>query len=105
MAEVGWIEKLSRLMLSWFSQRQVKTPLSFYFRVVIALLLLSFAGMIAAPAELTFKIFLTGICVLVGLSLRRAVEESRGQQAFDVIEILNRVLKMAEERHSKVRGK
>lgn len=39
------------------------------------------------------------------LALRRAVEESRGQQGLDVIEILNLVLKMAEERHSKGREK
>jgi hypothetical protein len=39
------------------------------------------------------------------LALRRAVEESRGQQALDLLEILNRVMKAAVERRSSGRAK
>lgn len=51
-------------MLSWFSQREVKTPLAFYFRVTGAVVVIVIAALYFAPAEQRFRVFLIGLFAL-----------------------------------------
>src|ERR1700691_4645024 len=60
----GWIEKVSQRVLSWFSQREVKTPLAFYFRLIGAVVLLVIAALYLAPLEQRFRIFIIGVVSL-----------------------------------------
>jgi hypothetical protein len=66
---IDFVEKLTRQMLSWFSRREVKTPLSFFFRVIGALTLLTVTAMICSPPDARRQIFLIGTAVLVGMCL------------------------------------
>ncbi len=68
MSDVSWVDKLSRAMISWFSQREVKTPLSFYFRLVGALVVIAVAAAILIPdGGLRYKIFLYALGMLLVL--------------------------------------
>jgi len=69
MAELGWIEKLSHGVISWFSRREVKTPLSFYFRALIALSAIGIVAMYQCGVDLRFRVFLIGIFIVAGLCL------------------------------------
>jgi len=64
----GWIEKISRSMLSWFSRKEVKTPLSFYFRAVAAISVILIVAMVVARADVKF-FFIWGIGAIAGVSL------------------------------------
>src|SRR5262249_5966848 len=61
----GWIAEWSQKVLSWFSQREVKTPLAFNFRLVHAVVLIVLAGLFLAPAERRFEIIIIGLVALV----------------------------------------
>lgn len=65
----GWVEKWTQRVLSWFSQREVKTPLAFYFRVVGAVVVLVLAATYFAIPEQRFRIFVVGIIALAGLAV------------------------------------
>ena len=63
-----WKDKLTRRVLSLFSQKEVKTPLSFFFRLSGAIVVIVLASIYAVgPDSATrFQIFLIGIgCILV----------------------------------------
>jgi len=64
----GWIEKFSQRVLSWFSQREVKTPLAFYFRLVGALVVLVIAAIFAVP-DRRFEVFIVGVIFLFVLAV------------------------------------
>ncbi|MBZ5541098.1 MAG: hypothetical protein LAN61_11340 [Acidobacteriia bacterium] len=51
------------------SQREVKTPLAFYFRCLVAFTVVIGAGLYLVLPERRFEIFVIGICALSGLAL------------------------------------
>ncbi|MGE5057584.1 MAG: hypothetical protein ACM3WP_25760 [Acidobacteriota bacterium] len=63
--QTGWFEKLSGKFLSWFSKREVKTPLSFFFRVVGAVSLIAIAGMWLCDPAQRITVFLVSVAALV----------------------------------------
>ena len=63
----GWIEKFGSKFLSLFSRREVKTPLSFFFRVVAAVTVIVLVTVFLVIPELRFQVFLVGIGVCVFL--------------------------------------
>jgi len=63
-----WVEKWSQRVLSWFSQREVKTPLAFYFRLIGAVVVIVLAGLYFALPEQRFRIFFIGILALAVLA-------------------------------------
>jgi len=66
---MDWIERVSRKVISWFSQREVKTPLSFFFRIVGAVTITVLIAIYLADPAFRFRIFLTAIAVLVFLTV------------------------------------
>lgn len=65
---LNWIEKWSQRVLAWFSQREVKTPLAFYFRVVGATVVLVLFTLYFALPEQRLEIFIVGILMLLALA-------------------------------------
>jgi|HubBroStandDraft_6_1064221.scaffolds.fasta_scaffold505954_1 Na+/melibiose symporter-like transporter len=65
----GWVENWTQRLLTWFSQREVKTPLAFYFRLVGAIVVLVLAGLYFSPPEKRFQIFTIGMWSFAGLAL------------------------------------
>ena len=63
----GWIEKFGSKFLSLFSRREVKTPLSFFFRVVAAVTVMVLVTVFLIVPELRFQVFLVGVGVCVFL--------------------------------------
>jgi len=74
MADGGW-EGLTRRIISFFQSQEVKTPLSFMFRVVLAFVaalgLILYAPGLTASEKVTLVEFASGIlillCIFVGL--------------------------------------
>jgi hypothetical protein len=60
----GWVEKFSQKVLSWFSQREVKTPLAFYFRLIGAVIVIVVAALYLGLPERRFQIFVIGMIFL-----------------------------------------
>ena len=60
-----WYEKLTNRFLRFFSQKEVKTPLSFFFRVVTALVLLCAIAMGACEPAKRFEVFLVSVAMLI----------------------------------------
>ena len=87
----GWVEKWSQKVLSWFSQREVKTPLAFYFRLVGAVVVIVVAALYFSPPEQRLIIFeismwaLAALAVIVGLfaafSVKNLVYGESGHRA------------------------
>jgi hypothetical protein len=69
----NWFEKWTRKVLTWMSQREVKTPLAFYFRSLVSLTLIIGIALYLGLPERRFEIFVIGICALGGLALLVAV--------------------------------
>lgn len=65
----NWFENWTRKILTWMSQREVKTPLAFYFRFLVALTVVIGAGLYLVLPERRFEIFVIGMCALGGLAL------------------------------------
>ena len=64
----GW-ERFSQTALSLFSQREVKTPLAFYFRLALSLVVITLAAIYLVSAELRFRVFMVAIVSLAVLGL------------------------------------
>jgi hypothetical protein len=58
---MGWLDRLSRTVFSWFSKREVKTPLSFFFRILGAVLVIVLAALFLCEPSQRFNIFLLGL--------------------------------------------
>jgi hypothetical protein len=69
----GWIDKFSQKVLSWFSQREVKTPLAFFFRLVGATVVIVIAALYLVPYEARFEVFEFGVGVLIFLAIMVAL--------------------------------
>jgi hypothetical protein len=67
--ETRWLEKVTGKFLSLFTQKEVKTPLSFFFRIVTAASTIILAGMylVGPDPNLRFKILELAISVLLFL--------------------------------------
>ncbi len=65
----SWIEKWSRRLLSWFSQREVKTPLAFYFRLVGAATVIIVVALYLAVPDQRLRIFEIGMAALLAVAL------------------------------------
>src|ERR1700737_2345867 len=65
----GWFENWTRKVLTWMSQREVKTPLAFYFRSLVALTLIIGSALYLGVPERRFQIFVIGICAIFGMAL------------------------------------
>jgi hypothetical protein len=63
--EIRWLDKLVRTLFSWLSRGEVKTPLSFFFKVVTALTVVAVAALLLVPAGLRYQIFLAGAALLL----------------------------------------
>lgn len=73
MPDTGWIEKFSRRFFSWITQKEVKTPLSFFFRVILlTTIVVGFALYFSAPAQ-RYRIFQYGIGVFLVLTFVVAI--------------------------------
>jgi hypothetical protein len=68
---MGWLERLSRTVFSWFSRKEVKTPLSFFFRILSAITLIVLTAMLLCEPTQRFNIFLIGLlaCALLFLGV------------------------------------
>ncbi|MGB9073100.1 MAG: hypothetical protein WCC22_10565 [Terriglobales bacterium] len=64
-----WFEKITGKFFSLLSQREVKTPLSFFFRIVTALTAIVLAALLAIgpDSNLRFKVFLIAVGFLAVL--------------------------------------
>lgn len=69
----NWFEKWTRKVLTWMSQREVKTPLAFYFRCLVAFTIIIGAGLYLGVPERRFEVFRIGIYALGGLALLVAI--------------------------------
>lgn len=58
---MDWLEKISKTVFSWFSRKEVKTPLSFFFRILGAVTLIVLAAMFLCDPTRRFSIFLIGL--------------------------------------------
>jgi|ERR1700733_7329668 len=67
--DATWVEKWSQRVLSWFSQREVKTPLAFYFRLTGAVVVIVLAALYLCPAEQRLRIFEIAIGTVAGLAI------------------------------------
>ncbi|MBZ5679285.1 MAG: hypothetical protein LAO24_04165 [Acidobacteriia bacterium] len=69
MSDTKWFEKMTGKFFSLFSQREVKTPLSFFFRIVTAFSAIVLAALLAVGPDpiLRFKVFLTAVGFLAVL--------------------------------------
>ncbi len=66
---MDWIGNLTRRVFSWFSQREVKTPLAFFFRIVGAVTLVILVALAFTPPDLRFKVFLIGMAFLTFVTI------------------------------------
>ncbi|HTC63921.1 MAG TPA: hypothetical protein VK709_13840 [Candidatus Saccharimonadales bacterium] len=69
----GWIDKWSRRLFSWFSQREVKTPLAFYFRSIGSGTVLIVVALYLVPPDQKLKVFEIGIGTVLAIGLVVAV--------------------------------
>jgi len=62
-----FIEKITSTLLSWVSKREVKTPLSFFFRIVAALVVIGVTALVVCEPARRFQVFyfLVGTLVLI----------------------------------------
>jgi Na+/melibiose symporter-like transporter len=65
----GWVEKWTQKVLSWFSQREVKTPLAFYFRLVGAIVVVVLTALYFSPPEQRLEIFFIAMLCFAGLAI------------------------------------
>lgn len=65
----GWVEKWTQRVLSWFSQREVKTPLAFYFRLVGAIVVVVLTALYFSPPEQRLQIFMIAMWCFAGLAI------------------------------------
>jgi len=65
MVYSGWFEKLTRKVFSLFSKKEVKTPLSFFFRVVAYVGLIVVVAFISVEPELQRLVFLVGVGLFI----------------------------------------
>jgi hypothetical protein len=66
MSEQTW-DKLTRKFLSLFTQKEVKTPLSFFFRLSTVVSAIVLAALYVSDPSVRFKIFLVGIGLVLVL--------------------------------------
>lgn len=69
MAESSWFERLTRSVFSWFSRREVKTPLSYFFRIVGAVTLVALVALYLCEKNQRLIIFLIAMGVLLLLAV------------------------------------
>lgn len=67
MSDVEWLEKVTGKFFSLFSKREVKTPLSFFFRVITAMLLVVLATLYLVVPDLRFQVFEVAMIAFVAL--------------------------------------
>jgi len=65
----SWIEKWSRRLLSWFSKREVRTPLAFYFRLMGADVVVTVVALYVVAPDQRLRIFEIGMGALFALGL------------------------------------
>jgi predicted membrane channel-forming protein YqfA (hemolysin III family) len=65
MPQPDWIEKLTGKFISWFSRKEVKTPLSFFFRVVGAIVVITVVAMWLCDTQQRITIFEITVAVLL----------------------------------------
>lgn len=61
----GWTAKITQAVLTWFSQKEVKTPLSFFFRMVGALVVIVVVALFLSDPSVRYRIFLFGLGMLL----------------------------------------
>lgn len=57
-------EKVTRRVISWLSLKEVKTPLSFYFRVCLYLVVMLIFIIVWGPPSLTAPAFIACVCLM-----------------------------------------
>ena len=67
--ESTWLERLTRGVFSWFSRKEVKTPLSFFFRVLAGLVVIVGIAMFACQLADRFAVFAIGVGSLCTLAV------------------------------------
>jgi hypothetical protein len=65
----GWFEKWTRKIFTWMSQREVKTPLSFYFRLLVAVVIVTVVTLYLSFPEQRLAVFQICIYTLGGLAV------------------------------------
>jgi len=72
-AEPRWMEKVTRRLLSLFSIKEVKTPLSFFFRTTSAIVILAVFGLFLLDPSNRYRALLGAAAMLVILILTVAM--------------------------------
>lgn len=67
--EPHWVETVTRKVLSLFSIKEVKTPLSFFFRVVSATVILGVIALFTLDPSRRYSMLFGAACLLVLLAL------------------------------------
>jgi hypothetical protein len=68
-----WIDKITRKVLSLFSIKEVKTPLSFFFRVTSAIVILGTIGLWAIDTASRYQVLVGAAVMLLILTLTVSV--------------------------------
>jgi ABC-type branched-subunit amino acid transport system permease subunit len=67
--EPNWFENLTRTFFSWFSKKEAKTPLSYFFRIVGALTVVAVVALYLSEPSLRFRVFLVAMAMFFVMAL------------------------------------